>query len=92
VRAWLAKRPRFHLHFTPTYASWWNQVERWFGLITQQAIRRASFKTVKELVAHIDRYITHYNQHSRPFKWTATADSILAKVERLAKLICGTAH
>lgn len=92
VRAWLAKRPRFHLHFTPTYASWLNQVERWFGLITQQAIRRGSFKTVKDLVAHIDRYITAYNQHSRPFKWTATAESILAKVQRLSKLICGTQH
>jgi transposase len=92
VRAWLAKRPQFHLHFTPTYASWLNQVERWFGLITQQAIRRGSFKRVKELVAHIDSYIAHHNRHACPFKWTATADSILAKVERLSKAISGTAY
>jgi len=92
VRAWLAKHPRFHLHFTPTYASWLNQVERWFGLITQQAIRRGSFRTVKDLVAHIESYIRHHNQHACPFKWTATADSILAKIERLSKLISGTAH
>jgi transposase len=92
VRAWLAKRPRFHLHFTPTYASWLNQVERWFGLITQQAIRRGSFRTVTDLVAHIDSYIRHHNQHACPFKWTATADSILAKIERLSKVISGTRH
>lgn len=92
VRAWFAKRPRFHVHFTPTYASWINQVERWFGLITQQAIRRDSFKTVNELTRRIERYIDEYNRHACPFQWTATADSILAKVERLSKLICGTAH
>jgi transposase len=92
VRAWLARRPRFHLHFTPTYSSWLNQVERWFGLITQQAIRRGSFKSVPDLVGHIDRYIQRYNQHACPFMWTATADSILAKIEKLSKLICGTSH
>ena len=92
VRAWLARRPRFHLHFTPTYASWLNQVERWFGLITQQAIRRGSFKSVPDLVAHIRQYIDHDNLHPTPFMWTASADSILAKVERISKLICGSAR
>jgi len=92
VRAWLAKRPRFHLHFTPTYSSWLNQVERWFGLITQQAVRRGSFRNVKELIARIDSYISHHNRHACPFQWTANADSILAKIERLSKLISGTAH
>ncbi|MGI8498967.1 MAG: IS630 family transposase, partial [Gemmatimonadaceae bacterium] len=92
VKAWLARRPRFHLHFTPTYASWLNQVERWFGLITQRAIRRGSFRTVRELIRRIDTFITHYNSAARPFTWTATADSILAKVERLAKAINGTSH
>jgi transposase len=92
VRNWLAKRPRFHLHFTPTYASWLNQVERWFGLITQQAIRRGSFQSVPDLVGHIERYIERHNQHPCPFMWTATADSILAKVERISKLISGTVH
>ena len=66
VKAWLARHPRFHLHFTPPYASWLNQVERWFGLITQQAIRRGSFRSVKELVAKIDAYVTHYNCMGAP--------------------------
>lgn len=92
VRAWFAKRPRFHLHFTPTYASWLNQVERWFDLITQQAIRRGSFQSVPDLVGHIERYIERHNQHPCPFMWTASAESILAKVERISKLISGTAH
>lgn len=92
VRAWLARHPRFHLHFTPTYASWLNQVERWFALITQRAIRRGSFRTVRELVERIDRFVTRYNETARPFRWTATADSILAKVDRLTKRISGTSH
>ncbi len=92
VKAWLARHPRFHLHFTPTYSSWLNQVERWFGLITQQAIRRGSFRNVRQLVDKIEQYVTHYNEHRRPFVWTATADSILAKVQRICKLINGTQH
>lgn len=92
VRAWLARRPRFHVHFTPTYASWLNQVERWFGLITQQAIRRGSFKSVRELISRIEHFVKHYNTHARPFVWTATAESILQKIERLCKVINGTQH
>ena len=92
VKAWLARRPRYHLHYTPTYSSWLNQVERWFGLITQQAIRRGSFRSVGELVQKIDAYVATYNLHHRPFVWTATADSILAKLQRLCKLISGTGH
>ncbi len=92
VRAWLAAHPRYHVHFTPTYSSWLNQVERWFGRITQQAIRRGSFSSVKQLIQRIDAYVTNYNLQPRPFMWTATADSILGKLERLAKVISGTAH
>lgn len=92
VRAWLAARPRYHVHYTPTYSSWLNQVERWFGLITQQSIRRGSFRNVKELVQRIDAYVKHHNRHSSPFQWTATADSILGKIERLSKVISGTPH
>ena len=92
VKAWLARHPRFHLHFTPTYASWLNQVERWFGLITQRAIRRGSFRSVRELVHRIDTFVSRYSRVACPFVWTATADSILAKVERLAKVINGTQH
>jgi putative transposase len=79
-------------HFTPTYASWLNQVEIWFNRITQQAIRRGKFTSVKELVAKIDHYVQNSNRRAQPFFWTATADSILAKVERLCERIYGTAH
>lgn len=92
VRAWLAKRPRYHVHFTPTSASWLNQVERWFGRITQQSIRRGSFATVKQLIQRIEAFVEHYNLHPRPFAWTATADSILGKIERLSKVISGTPY
>jgi putative transposase len=92
VRAWLAQRPRYHIHYTPTYSSWLNQVERWFGLITQRAIRRGSFRSVKDLVEKIDSFVQHYNRSSRPFVWTATADSILEKIARLCSRIYGTAH
>jgi len=92
VKAWLARHRRFHLHYTPTYASWLNQVERWFALISQQAIRRNSFRNVRDLIQKIDNYVTYYNTHKRPFVWTATADSILAKLQRLCKVINGTQH
>ena len=92
VRAWFARRPRFHVHFTPTYASWLNQAERWFGIITQRAIKRGSFKSVKELTTRINRFVERYNENPVPFMWTATADSIFEKLTRLSKLLCGTAH
>jgi transposase len=92
VRTWLAQRPRYHLHYTPTYSSWLNQVERWFGLITQRAIRRGSFRSVKDLVQKIDSFVQHYNRSSRPLIWTATADSILQKIARLCSRISGTPH
>jgi len=92
VKRWFAARPRFHVHYTPTYASWLNQVEIWFNRITQQAIRRGTFRSVKELVDKIDRYVQSSNAHAQPFVWTATADSILAKVQRLCERISGTEH
>ena len=92
VRAWLAARPRYHAHFTPTYASWLNQVERWFGLVTQRAIRRASVRTTQELVRRIEAFVAAYNATARPFAWTATPESILAKLERLLKAISGSQH
>ena len=90
--AWLAQRPRFHVHYTPTYASWLNQVERWFGLITQKAIRRGSFSSVKELIAKIEQFVAAYDKTKAPFQWTATADSILEKLQRLCSQISGSAH
>jgi putative transposase len=92
VREWLARRPRYHIHYTPTYSSWLNQVERWFALISQQAILRGSFTSTKQLVERIERFVKDHNQGARPFVWTATADSILRKVEKIAKLINGTGH
>ena len=80
VKAWLAKRPRYHIHYTPTYASWLNQVERWFGIITQRAIRRGSFSSVKQLTTKIQQFVENYNQTASPFAWTATAKSILDKI------------
>lgn len=92
VRPWLAQRPRYHIHYTPTYSSWLNQVERWFGLITNRAIRRGSFSSVKDLIKKIDSFVQHYNRTNRPFVWTATADSILEKVARLCSSISGSRH
>jgi putative transposase len=92
VKRWLARRPRYHIHYTPTYASWLNQVEIWFGIITQRAIRRGTFRSVKDLIASIQTFTDHYNAKSRPFVWTATAESIFEKVGRLIKLIQGTRH
>jgi putative transposase len=92
VRRWLAARPRYHVHFTPTYASWLNQVEIWFGIITRKAIRRGSFRGVRELVEKIQRFTDTYNASARPFVWTATAESILQKLERLCRRISGTQH
>lgn len=92
VRRWLAARPRYHLHYTPTYSSWLNQVEIWFNIITQRAIRRGTFRSVRDLINSIERFADNYNVSSNPFIWTATADSILEKIERLCKGIAGTGH
>lgn len=92
VRAWLALHPRYHVHYTPTYASWLNQVERWFGRITQQSIRRGSFRSVGELIRNIQKFVDNYNKNATPFMWTATADSIFAKLTRLLSRINGTEH
>ena len=82
VNAWFARRPRYHLHFTPTSASWMNQIETWFSLLTRQAIRRGSFKSLPALMQAINRFIEHWNKESAPFKWVKTADEILAKAVR----------
>jgi transposase len=76
VRGWLATRARFHLHFTPTSASWLNLVERWFALITGQAIRRSSFDSVRRLERAIMRWLAHWNEHAKPFRWTKSAADI----------------
>ena len=79
VKAWLKRHPRFHMHFTPTSGSWLNQVERFFGRITQDRIRRGVFKSVAELEAAIQEYLDHHNANPKPFIWTASAAAILEK-------------
>jgi len=92
IRKWLAARPRYHIHYTPTYSSWLNQVEIWFNIITQKAIRRGSFRSVKQLADKINQFVETYNANSKPFSWTATADSILDKIKRLCDVTSGTQH
>jgi putative transposase len=92
VRSWLTARPRYHVHYTPTYSSWLNQVEIWFHVITQKAIRRGSFSSVKKLIEKIEHFVKTYNSDASPFVWTATANSILEKLNRLFKAIHGTQH
>ena len=93
VQQWLKgkKRRRFHFHFTPTSSSWLNQVERWFGLITDRMIRRGTFRSVQELERAIYRWLATWNDSPKPFLWKATADVILDKVQR-CKELNGTAH
>lgn len=85
IRNWFAKRPRFHAHFTPTYGSWINLVERWFAEITNKRIRRGIFRSVKELETAIRAYIEVHNEDPKPFVWTRTADEILASIARFAQ-------
>jgi transposase len=82
VKAWLAKHPRFHMHFTPTSSSWLNLVERWFRELTDKALRRGVFHSVPDLIAKIEDYLAAHNDDPKPFVWTATAEEILAKVAR----------
>ena len=85
IRRWLAKRPRFHVHFTPTSASWINLVERWFATLTQKQIRRGSHRSTYELETAIRKYLEAYNQDPKPFVWTKTADEILESVARFCR-------
>jgi transposase len=82
VQRWLARHPRFHMHFTPTSSSWLNLVERWFREITHQRIRRGVFTSVKQLKDAIYDYVEEHNEHAQGFTWTATPEDILAKVRR----------
>lgn len=92
VKRWLARHPRFVVHFTPTSGSWLNQVERFFAQITEKRIRRGVFKTVKALEEAIEAYLAEHNANPKPFRWTATADLILRKVEEVCKRTCNSGH
>jgi transposase len=92
IQRWLLKRPRFQLHFTPTSASWLNLVERWFGLLTEQQLRRGVFRSARNLETTIRNYIDAHNEQPKPFIWTKTADEILASVARFCKRTLETGH
>ena len=92
IQNWLAKRPRFHVHFTPTSASWLNLVERWFALLTERQLRRGVHRSTKELKAAINDFIEHHNRDPRPFIWHKTADQILDSVARFCKRINDSGH
>jgi transposase len=92
IRDWLIKRPRFHLHFTPTSASWLNLVERWFALLTEKQLRRGVHRSTKELETAIRVYIQLHNKDPKPFVWHKTADQILDSVARFCTRTLGTGH
>ena len=85
IRDWFAKRPRWHRHFTPTSASWINQVERFFALLTEQQIKRGAHRSTKALQAAINAYIDARNADPKPFRWTKHADDILASIARFCR-------
>lgn len=92
VHRWLVRHPRFHLHFTPTYSSWINLVERWFAEITEKQIRRGTHKSTKTLIDAIRQYLDGWNKNPRPFVWTKTADDILAALSRFCSRISDSGH
>jgi len=92
IHRWLVKRPRFHLHFTPTSASWLNLVERWFGVLTEKQLRRAAHRSTRELEQAIYRYLEVYNEDPKPFVWAKTADEILESIKRYCERTSDSPH
>jgi transposase len=92
IRRWLARHPRFHLHFTPTGASWMNLVERWFATLTEKQIRRGAHRSTRELEGAITRFLAITNEQPKPFIWTKTADEILESVARFCHRISNSGH
>jgi transposase len=92
IKRWILRHPRLHLHFTPTGASWLNQVERWFALLTEKQLRRGAHRSTRELEQAIRRFLALNNRHPKPFRWTKTADQILESVARFCKRISNSGH
>ena len=92
IQSWLVKRPRFHLHFTPTSASWLNLVERWFAQLTDKQLRRGVHRSTKELESAIKSYIQHHNKDPKPFVWHKTAGQILDSVARFCTRTLDSEH
>ena len=92
INTWLAAHPRFHVHYTPTYSSWINQVERWFAYLTDDLLRRSDHRTVQALEHDIRAWVAAWNENPKPFVWTKTAEQILESLGRLLKRITGAGH
>jgi transposase len=92
VKRWLLRRPRFHVHFTPTYSSWMNLVERWFGLLTDKKLRRGAHRSVRRLEKDLKEWIELHNQNPKPFTWTKSADEILQSIKRYCERTSGSGH
>jgi transposase len=92
IKAWLARHPRFHVHFTPTGSSWINQVERWFAYLTTQLLQRGVYKNVQTLEADIRNWIAQWNADPKPFVWTKTAEQILTSLAKYLQRTCGGEH
>jgi len=92
VRRWVARHPRFQVHFTPTYSSWLNLVERWFALLTERRLRRGVFRSTRELEQTIERYLAQHNDDPKPFAWTKTADEILQALAWTCQRINDSGH
>ena len=92
VRSWFARHPRFHVHFTPTSASWINQVERWFAELTEKQIRRGTHRSTRQLEQAIRDYLARYNDDPKPFAWIKSADDILASIGRFCMRTSNSAH
>ena len=92
IHRWLLRRPRFQLHFTPTYSSWINQVERWFAMLTEKQIRRGTHRSIRQLEDAIRLYLATCNEDPRPFVWTKSADQILENIRRFCVRTSETGH
>lgn len=92
VRSWFARHPRFHIHFTPTSASWINQVERWFATLTEKQIRRGTHRSTRALERAIKDYVEHNNENPNPFVWTKSADDILDSIKRFCMRTSNSGH
>lgn len=92
VQRWFARHPRFHVHFTPTSASWLNQVERWFAALTQKQIRRGTHRSTQQLETAIRAYLKIYNEDPKPFVWSKSADEILASIQRFCLRTSDSGH
>ena len=92
IKTWLTSHPRFHIHYTPTYSSWINQVERWFAYLTDDLLRRSDHRSVQALEKDIRDWVKAWNKNPKPFIWTKTAEQILDSLRRLLKRINGAGH